>query len=388
MRVLHVLHEFLPVSQNWIYPQVRHVKGVEAGVLCAYRTNPDLFPLQRIPAFHESGPCTAASVFHRVTNTILRRMGRPAFFLPAAAQAWRPDLIHAHFGMRGWGMLSIRSRLRIPLVTSFYGVDAWQFPTGATEWRKRYRRLFTEGACFLVEGPAMRDRLVGLGCPSEKVQILRLGIDLAAVQFAERDFTEPLRVLMMARFVEKKGFVDGLTACVKARHAGVELYVRIVGDAAKGDQAGEQIKTHLIELAGRPELANRLSFDGFLSPQAATAVMRECNIFLCPSKHAKDGDAEGGSPVVLTQAMAAGLLCIGTRHCDIPEVVIHERTGYLSDSGDTEAMASLLARAARAPVETKALTRDARQHIENHFSTDREVVELERIYTRLAANRR
>ena len=54
------------------------------------------------------------------------------------------------------------------------------------------------------------------------------------------------------------------------------------------------------------------------------------NVLICPSKHAPDGDAEGGLPFVITEAMALGLLCIGSRHCDIPEAVIDQVTGYLS----------------------------------------------------------
>ena len=109
-------------------------------------------------------------------------------------------------------------------------------------------------------------------------------------------------------------------------------------------------------------------------------------MFLCPSKHSKDGDAEGGSPVVLTQAMATGLLCVGTRHCDIPQVIIDGKTGYLCESGDIDGIASRLIRVASEPLQARVLTRWGRKHVETSFSTEREVSELKGIYACLVGS--
>jgi hypothetical protein len=53
-------------------------------------------------------------------------------------------------------------------------------------------------------------------------------------------------------------------------------------------------------------------------------------VFLCPSRFGPGGDAEGGLPVELLEAMGMGLLCVGSRHCDIPEAIIAERPGTSS----------------------------------------------------------
>jgi colanic acid/amylovoran biosynthesis glycosyltransferase len=236
------------------------------------------------------------------------------------------------------------------------------------------------GDLFLVEGPAMRDRLTDIGCPPKKLQILHLGIDVGAVRFEARDFSQPLKVLMMARFVEKKGLVDGLEACAAARRRGLDLTVRIVGDAGNDDSAGQLIKKQLLDLAAGPELTGRVEFCGFVKPEDTKTIMRDCHVFLCPSKHGKNRDGEGGSPLSLTEAMAAGLLCIGTRHCDIPEVVKDSKTGYLCASSDVAALSEALVRIAEEPSESLALTRCGREHIEQEFSIAKQVQELAEIY--------
>ena len=383
IRVLHALDVFLPVSQNWIYPQIKQVPGVKPAILCGQRMNEDLFTLESSSVFPAAISWAESFGVPRLVNSIAFRLGRPAVMFASGLRDWQPNLIHAHFGTKGWDVLPLKQRLAVPLATSFYGTDGWALPESSQLWRDRLKELFIHGDYFLVEGPAMRQRLVELGCPPEKIQIVRLGINLSIVQFVERNFTQTLKVLMMARFVEKKGFVDGLEACAEACRMGVNLTVRIIGDAVEDDSSGQKIKRRLHEVAAKPELRNRVTFDGFVKPDQARTIMRECNVFLCPSKHGANKDGEGGSPLALTEAMAAGLLCIGTRHCDIPEVIKENETGYLCDSGDVPALAKLIVLVAQQPVEALALTRRGRDHIEKNFSVTKQVVELAEVYAAL-----
>src|SRR5690606_24335579 len=119
--------------------------------------------------------------FPRLLNSIAFRLGRADGFVEFAARLWPAMLLHAHFGTRAWQNLVFQRRLKIPLVTSFYGYDAWMVPERELVWRERYRELFSAGALFLVEGPAMRERLCALGCPEEKIRVHRLGVDLDAL---------------------------------------------------------------------------------------------------------------------------------------------------------------------------------------------------------------
>jgi colanic acid/amylovoran biosynthesis glycosyltransferase len=224
----------------------------------------------------------------------------------------------------------------------------------------------------------MRDRLVAIGCPTEKVRICRLGVTVENLPFTARPPCDPLRVVMIARFVEKKGFEDGLAACAEARKLGAELKVDIIGDGT--DAIGEGIKAELHRIAGRPELQGRVTFHGFLKPAEARALIGASDVFLCPSKLSSNGDAEGGSPVALTEAMALGLLCIGTRHCDIPEVVRDGETGLLAESGDVAGLARLLARAAGDAGGMLVLRRQGREHIATNFSAARQLRDLRGIY--------
>jgi colanic acid/amylovoran biosynthesis glycosyltransferase len=283
-------------------------------------------------------------------------------------RAWSPQIVHAHFGTRGWESMTMKRWLKVPLVTSFYGYDAWLLPKSQPVWRERYHELFAEGDVFLVEGPAMATRLVELGCPKEKISIQRIGVNLDSLPFEAKQFSGDLKIVMVGRFVEKKGFIDGLRACAVARSRGVGLSVTIVGDSYADDPVGKQIKRELEEIANRPELAGAVHFAGFLPLDQTRNVLRTHNVLVCPSRHAANGDAEGGSPVALTEAMALGLLCIGTRHCDIPEIILDNQTGYLCEEGNFTAIADILTALGKDSNRLALLTRAGRKHVEEKFS--------------------
>jgi colanic acid/amylovoran biosynthesis glycosyltransferase len=376
MKVLHVLEEFLLVSENWIYPQITGVPGIEPGVLCAKIKNEELFPLNGAPLFQDPPPWNRAFGIPRLVNSLAFRMGVRGFTARRAVMRWQPEIIHAHFGPRGWDMLALKRTLGVPLVTSFYGIDAWKFAESSASWRKRMTELFSSGDLCLAEGPAMAERLCAIGCPAEKVRVMRLGVDVSRIELVERDFSGPLEVVMMARFVEKKGLPDGLRACCEAIRRGADLRVTIVGDST--DEAGDAIKRELNSAAA--SIPQRVEFTGFLKPADAHAVLRRAHIFLCPSKHGADGDAEGGSPVSLTEAMASGLVCVGTRHCDLPEVILDGGTGWLRESGDVAGLADTLVDVCSRRGDLAPLCRRGRAHIEARFSISGMVTALGDLY--------
>jgi colanic acid/amylovoran biosynthesis glycosyltransferase len=391
IRVLHFIPHFLPVTQNWIYPQITLVPGVCSAVLCNRIIGANGFPLNGRPLWRR---------YLNVTDWLprgpkpFRAVRRIVNFTTSAAalrhaRLWKPEIIHAHFGPTGWETLSLRKVLPAPLITSFYGFDAWELPTTNPEWRERLLQLFAEGDLFLVEGPAFRQRLVDLGCAYDKIKVQKLGIDIAVRKYRHRDFTSSVRIAMVGRFIEKKGLVDGLAACAKASASGVNLTVTIVGDDLYYAPGGRRIRDQLLAIAQSPEIANRVHFKGHLSHDETLKVLADNDILLCPSKHnCATGDAEGGLPVVIIEAMALGLLCVGSRHCDIPQAIIDGTTGYVFEEGNVEQLAQLIERISCSPGRALPIVNAARRHVEQNFNQSSLLPKLGKIYRETAALQR
>ena len=191
------------------------MEGVTPGVLCSTRANETEFPAIGCRIF-DPPRWDAGFGITRLIRSTASLLGARGFRATGAVKRWKPDLIHAHFGTMGYNVLDLSRQAGAPLVTSFYGMDAWQLPIQKPEWVKPYAELFRNGKMFLVEGPAMRERLAHLGCPAHKMRIVRLGTRIEELPFDPAPVRGPLKVVLMADFIPSRGLEDGLAACVQA----------------------------------------------------------------------------------------------------------------------------------------------------------------------------
>jgi len=67
---------------------------------------------------------------------------------------------------------------------------------------------------------------------------------------------------------------------------------------------------------------------------------------LVPSLHAADGDCEGGLPVAAIEMAATGLPLVASDHCDLPELVDPDRSGWIFPAGQCERLVEAIILAA------------------------------------------
>ena len=114
MKVIHSVDEYLPVTQHWVYQQITGVPGVQAAVICRAYSEPEEFPVDRRALFYEGKSFGKGGP--NVVMRIARKLGLRVARTEKQAQQWLPDLIHAHFGTRGWEMLRLARRANCHLL--------------------------------------------------------------------------------------------------------------------------------------------------------------------------------------------------------------------------------------------------------------------------------
>jgi colanic acid/amylovoran biosynthesis glycosyltransferase len=261
-------------------------------------------------------------------------------------------------------------------VTSFYGRDATMLPR-RSYWRRLYKRLFLEGDLFLAEGPHMAETLVRIGCPPAKVRVVHLGVDLSGIDFKERHPGPSGEAigLIAASFREKKGIVYGLDAVARVAGRWPALRIRIIGDGPLRPQIERRIS--------RPDLAGRVELLGYLDYPSYLNEIDAAHFLLAPSVTASDGDCEGGAPVCILDAQAAGLPVLATTHCDIPEVTDPGRSALLSPERDVESLATDLERLLQDPDLWPEMGRAGRAHVEAGFDILKQAEKMATIYEEL-----
>jgi len=295
-------------------------------------------------------------------------------------RAWRPRLLHAHFGQGGALALPIARTLRIPLVVTFHGGDA----TKETHYRRRLvprvyaRRLAAlqrDAALFVCVSEFVRDRLLARGFPPEKLEVIHQGVEFDAAPPAPPGSDTRPYVLFVGRFVEKKGVSHLIEAMRLIEARGSEVGLVLIGDGPLGGALREQARG-----------LKRASFPGWL-PNAEVRRRMQGALAVCvPSVTASDGDSEG-LPTVIFEAMAEAVPVVGSRHAGIAEAVEHGRTGLIVPEGDPRALADALNSLIASPELRRRLSTAARAAAAERFSAVRQSRRLEAALLRVAGDK-
>jgi colanic acid/amylovoran biosynthesis glycosyltransferase len=317
----------------------------------------------------------------------LERLGQRLFRLPdryyklGAAKKHDVSLIHSHFGNRGYFDLKFARALGLKHITTFYGYDATFLPKRNPQWETKYKRLFDSCNLILAEGPHMLSTIVDLGCPPEKVQIQRIGVNMDRIKFMERKFEgNTVRLLIAGSFVEKKGIPYAIEAIGLVFEKYKNIEVTVIGDAPDIRPSSQKEKERIIGLVNKYGLKKNTRFTGYLTYNELLEEAYRSHIFISPSITASDGDTEGGSPVTITEFAASGMPILATYHCDIPEVVRHNENGLLAKERDVQGLADNLMNLIAQPERWPNMGRIGREHVEKHFNLTVQVKLLEQRY--------
>ena len=280
------------------------------------------------------------------------------------------DVVQCHFGALGLKAALLRElgALRGKIVTAFHGEDITNYPRQFPG--NVYAPLFAHGDLFLPISARWNDSLIAMGCPPDRIGVHRMGVDLRHFLPAPPDVRRdgPLRVITVARLVEKKGIADAILAVSRL---GTDCEYVIVGDGP--------LRAELEALARTNGVADRVRFTGSLPRTGVAELLRSSSACLAPSVTGADGDIEG-IPVSIMEAMAAGLPVVSTRHSAIDELVEDGVSGFLAAEHDVPALTRSLALLAADPALRTRMGEAGRGIIAREFDAGVLAGRLESLY--------
>jgi colanic acid/amylovoran biosynthesis glycosyltransferase len=160
------------------------------------------------------------------------------------------------------------------------------------------------------------------------------------------------------------------------------MTLTIIGDSS-GTLGEECEKEKILSMVRQYNLENSIDFLGFQPHQRFLNELYNHHIFISPSITAQNGDSEGGSPVAITEASAAGLPILSTWHCDISEVVLHKKTGFLTDEKNSESLGKKIIYWVNNPQEMLDMGMHGRRHIEKEYNIKNQIGVLHDIYKKV-----
>lgn len=293
-------------------------------------------------------------------------------------------LVHAHFGVDAVDILPVTKKLDIPLVTTFHGFDATTrmprlLASGSpslTRYAIGRRRLANQGTMFLCVSEFIKQRVLALGFPEERVIRHYIGTDISKFTALKRigHHDRPV-ILHVARLVEKKGTKDLISAFADVVRTVPEAQLVIIGEGPLRPQLQKQI--HERNLSQSVQLLGSRPHGEVLDWLAKAAI------FALPSITATNGDTEG-LPISIIEAAAAGLPIVATWHSGIPEAVRDQVDGFLVDEHDAETLAARLCDLLRDDTLRMSMGKSAQQYVMQNFDIREQSSKLADIYRAVA----
>ena len=274
-----------------------------------------------------------------------------------------PDHIHAAWGggpaTAAWLLWRIDGH-RFSAAAHAYDI----FEHGGDWWLKDK----LEHAAFVHTSTEMARRaLVARGLDPARIACIRRGLDRLPAVKPLREGRVPLRLICVARLVEKKGLDHQLRIYAALREAGVPFAARIIGDGP--------LRPELERLAGRLGIAAHVTFAGHLPQHEVWNQLAWADVLLHTGVIAPSGDRDG-LPNVIPEAMSVGVLVVTSPAAATTEAVTQGISGFVVPVDAVADWVSTLRRLSADDPCAERLRAAARRWVEENFDAHRNAARL------------
>jgi glycosyltransferase involved in cell wall biosynthesis len=278
----------------------------------------------------------------------------------------RFDLVHAHVYASAAASALATVGTGVPLVVTEHTEGAWQGRLARLVSRFIYRRARR----VIAVSSSIRGRLIGRdGVPPEKISVIPNAVIPAPDTSLDASGTlpdewygEPL-IGTVARLQPEKGVANFLKAAARASVSCPSARFLVVGDGP--------LREELLRLADRLGLRERVRFLGHRAD--ARALIGLLDVIVVPS-------LTEGTPLIVLEAMAAGVPLVASAVGGIPDQVRHDGEGLVIPPNDTAALGDALLELLQDPDRARSLGEAGRRRADSEFAHAAMVRKIETVY--------
>jgi teichuronic acid biosynthesis glycosyltransferase TuaC len=279
------------------------------------------------------------------------------------------DVIHAHAALPcGQAAAFVSRRLGIPFVVTIHGLDVFNrcFEDGiAANWRRAASLdVYAKASKVICISDKVRRLLIDGTDMTVSAEVVYNGTDPDLFTPASAPKHTPT-ILIVGNLLAGKGHELVLRAFARIKDSHPGLQCRMIGEGADRER--------FAVLARDLAISDQVHFLGRQSRAAVAEAMRNCTVFVLPSRYE-------GLGCVYLEAMASGKSAIACRGQGIDEVIDHAKNGWLIPIDGLEELVQAL-QILLGDAELRAqIGRAARQTILDKLTLSHQAQNLMRIY--------
>ncbi|WP_122089315.1 glycosyltransferase [Halalkalicoccus subterraneus] len=285
----------------------------------------------------------------------------PTFPLRLREQLRWADLVHYHLPFPVGPVSHLLARTDTPVVATFHDDVIGKGPV-VYPYEPVLDRFLRSARRVLVTSPNMRDQCSRIAPFADKTTVIPLGVDTDDTPISPRR-PSGRRVLFVGRLVPFKG----VTHLVSAMR-GVDGTLTVVGTGPERERLERQ--------AAAQDVADTVTFEGFVSDDRLAHLYGESDVFVLPSVEANESFG-----IVQLEAMSQGLPVVNTAlPTGVPYVSVDGKTGLTVAPGDPQALADAIETLLEDRERYERYSVNAQRRVRREFSSDRMLRETERVY--------
>ena len=230
---------------------------------------------------------------------------------------------------------------------------------------------------LLVLGKRLRDMYNFEPQLKDKICVVSNGLPFSLNKAIEPktlpvDKSKPIRLLYLSNLIESKGYLDLLEAVrILVKEYEIPVECRFCGlfwankpddiqvhDAVYGQKLFEDFVT-------TNNLEKNVTYCGVVSGEEKNRELRDAHFFVLPTNYNNEGQ-----PVSIIEAMAFGNIVVSTDYRAIPDMVVHEKTGFFVPYGQPKTIAQVIADVTANPEMYSKMSKAALEHFQKHFTRE------------------
>lgn len=240
--------------------------------------------------------------------------------------------------------------------------------------QRMIRRLMRKADKVICLHPAMKKYLTGNGITDEeKTEVIPNGVIIQPEITRQENRNEETRIAYLGMVAKDKGMDTLLEAVtiLRSRMSTENFSVGITGPAGENGY----MET-LVESSKRNNISHLVHFHPPVFGDDKRNFFATADIFIFPSQHE-------GFPIVLLEAMEAGLPVVATDIIPMNEVITQDKNGLLFEMNSAEDLAARLLPLLNDREQRQRLGSEARKHIVENYSREKIISMYVELFSRL-----
>ena len=333
--------------------------GYDVGFVCV---KPGKFASARQ---HRATPLFELPMRSKFDWSVVRRICR-------IAKEGKYELLHAHTPRSALVARVVAALTRLPMIYHVHSPTLRDSSRLVHNWLNHWteRLSLTRIAALVTVSDSLRRHMLAQGFSPNRVFTVHNGVAAPARQRAATPPTGVWTLGMTALFRPRKGLEVLLDALAILHRENVPVRLRAVGPFESSEYE-RQIQARVAELG----IGDRICWTGFTTD--VTAELVQMDLFVLPSLFGE------GLPMVVLEAMAAGVPVVATRVEGTPEAIEHGVSGWIAEPNDAASLAACLRSAIRGDCDWSAIRQCALLRHSKEFSDKQMAAGLAEVYRKV-----